>query len=111
MQLIEAEPVLTPRLRPAPESPERRLAVRLLRHSISERGEGGTRLATWREIDWPSEQWQRARQVLDGYVTARSGRGGGTYLVSIAYPTLGELLGGVLAGDAALTPTDPVSAS
>ena len=103
--LIEAEPVLTPLLRPAPHSPDRQLAVRLLRHSIGQRGDGGTRLATWREIDWPSEQWQRARQSLDGYLRIKPGRGGGTYLVEHPYPTLGELLGAVLAGEASLGPS------
>jgi hypothetical protein len=111
VDIIDAEPVMTPLLRPAPESLDRRLAVRLLRHSISQRGDGGTRLATWREIDWPSEQWQRARQALDGYLSVRQGRGGGTYLVEHPYPTLGELLGAVLAGEASLasSPTERVA--
>lgn len=74
----------------------RKLALRLLRESLkyySMRGFAGntiTRIPTYRDLNWSSETWVRAVNLLKPHVITRSGRGGGTFCTS-EYPTLIQL--------------------
>lgn len=91
------------------EETGRRLALRLLRESMTQYKQRGfkpeeiTRIMTWRDLDWSADTWARAIDLLRPYLIVKQGRGGDAFC-GPHYPNLLALYGAIGERRVALSP-------
>lgn len=93
----DGEETLTPKASQVRETPERRLALRLLRHAMHVAGPQAQFIPSAVALRWPSETRQRAVNLLKPYLVTKQGRNGGTF-VADEYGSLSALYTAVRKG-------------
>jgi len=91
----------------------RKLALRLLRESLRHYSARGidprtmARVPSFRDLNWSSETWVKAVNILKPHVIAKQGRGGGTFCGE-EYPTIVQLYAAI--GERRITLSGAVTA-